>query len=333
MQQVIEVDGGPRFPGGSPPAALIHTGMAALPAATHSVGRRQRSWAGVGAVLTELRCHAPFDATFVADRDQLVVMLVEVGGRVEMRPQSGGIAARPRARQPLSLIPAGLPVRGRSETIRLVCHLVLALDLAALGRLRGDGTALPAAFGPRLMFADPNLLRLAELFADACADTTPGGALYGDSLSLALLACLLKLDGTVEPPARGGLAAWQLRAATEYLEETLDGDLRLQDLADRVGLSCSYFSRGFRQATGLAPHQWVVRARVDRAQRLLLDSTLSLAEIALSLGFCDQAHFTRTFSKAVGASPGAWRRAHRPVMTSVALRGPASGLADHRPSA
>ena len=61
----------------------------------------------------------------------------------------------------------------------------------------------------------------------------------------------------------------------------------------------------------MAPHQWLVEARCIRAKQLLLEGRLGLAEIALDVGFCDQAHFTRTFARTVGTSPGAWRRERR----------------------
>lgn len=284
----------------------------------------RKSWGAVTAVVTEVHCDKPFEADFEADRDQLVAILAEVGGRVELRGGSGGagrLAAG--ARQPLSLIPAGQPVRATSGAIRLVRYLVLELDLPALARLNGAAVALPGGLQRRLMFANPRLQRLCELFADACADAAPGTALYGDSLSLALLACLQDMHAAAEPASgRGGLMPWQLRAAIQYMEENLESNFPPSAVADRARLSCSHFSRGFRQSTGWAPHQWLIRARVARAQELLIDSAQPLADIAIGVGFSDQAHFTRSFGKVVGVSPGAWRRAHG--------RGEKSGLPDAR---
>jgi AraC family transcriptional regulator len=94
------------------------------------------------------------------------------------------------------------------------------------------------------------------------------------------------------------------------MEENLNSNFPLVAVAERTRLSCSYFCRGFRQSTGWAPHQWLIRARVARAQELLIGTAQSLADIALGVGFSDQAHFTRSFGKVVGSSPGAWRRAH-----------------------
>jgi transcriptional regulator GlxA family with amidase domain len=94
------------------------------------------------------------------------------------------------------------------------------------------------------------------------------------------------------------------------MEENLDGKFPLQVVADRVSLSCAHFSRGFRQSTGLAPHQWLIRARIEQAQKLMIETSGPLADIALRVGFSDQTHLPRSFSKMVGTSPGAWRWSH-----------------------
>lgn len=58
----------------------------------------------------------------------------------------------------------------------------------------------------------------------------------------------------------------------------------------------------------MPPYQWLLQERVRKAKEHLLSGDLPLVEVALVTGFADQAHFTRTFSRVVGASPGAWRR-------------------------
>ena len=78
----------------------------------------------------------------------------------------------------------------------------------------------------------------------------------------------------------------------------------MADLAIDCGVSVSHFSRAFRQSTGLSPHQWLLKRRVDQAKSLLRDRTLSLSDVALSCGFGDQSHFTRVFTKLTGITPG-----------------------------
>ena len=80
-------------------------------------------------------------------------------------------------------------------------------------------------------------------------------------------------------------------------------------LARVCGLSTKHFSCAFRQSTGLPPHQGLLQRRVEKAKQLLRDSRSPLADVAADCGFADQSHFTRVFTRAVGISPGQWRRA------------------------
>ena len=114
----------------------------------------------------------------------------------------------------------------------------------------------------------------------------------------------LRIDSTART---GGLSPRHLRRVCDFIMEHLADDLRLDDLAELTGLSCKHFVRAFKQATGLPPHQYLIRQRVEAAKRLLLDTKVSLADIALKCGFTDQSHFTAAFRKVVGVPPGAWR--------------------------
>jgi AraC-like DNA-binding protein len=84
----------------------------------------------------------------------------------------------------------------------------------------------------------------------------------------------------------------------------LDGNVSLARIASECGLSASHFARAFTVSTGEPPHRWLIEQCIDHSKRLLLNSTLSVMEIALQCGFSDQSHFTRVFSAKVGASVG-----------------------------
>jgi AraC family transcriptional regulator len=111
------------------------------------------------------------------------------------------------------------------------------------------------------------------------------------------------------PPARGGLAPWQVRRAKEIFCTNLDGRVQLKEVAQECRLSVSHFSRAFRRSMGVAPHNWLLTRRVEVAKEKLRDDRLSLSDVALACGFADQSHLTRVFTRMVGVSPGAWRRA------------------------
>ena len=82
----------------------------------------------------------------------------------------------------------------------------------------------------------------------------------------------------------------------------------MQGIAAEFDLSASHFARAFPISTGLPPHQWLLRQRIETAKQLMNDRDLPLSEIAISAGFANQSHFTRVFSAVVGVSPGTWRR-------------------------
>jgi len=135
--------------------------------------------------------------------------------------------------------------------------------------------------------------------------------LFIDHMLLALTAHVAQAYGGLQRPAelaRGGLASWQVKRACEKLESDLGGKISLEQIAADFDLSVSHFSRAFRVSTGLPPHQWLLRQRVNTAKQLMGVRDLPLSEIAISAGFANQSHFTRVFSSVVGVSPAAWRR-------------------------
>ena len=105
----------------------------------------------------------------------------------------------------------------------------------------------------------------------------------------------------------GALSVWQERAAKAFMSENFGRDIRVAEIAAAAGLSSGHFSQGFKTATGLTPHQWLIRLRVARAMHMLADRSASLADIAGRCGFTDQSHFTTVFARAVGATPAVWR--------------------------
>jgi AraC family transcriptional regulator len=99
----------------------------------------------------------------------------------------------------------------------------------------------------------------------------------------------------------------RLRAVVEYIEEHLEGCPALGQMATVARLSPYHFARQFKAATGLPPHQYVIARRVERAKQLLQSAELSLVEVALHSGFCDQSQFCRHFKRTVGVTPRRFR--------------------------
>jgi AraC-like DNA-binding protein len=271
----------------------------------------RKSWTGMSASLTEVRCDGSLHVDLGARATRLSVVLEQVGGRFDIRAKSCQDASpSPHAACPLGLVPGGFDAHGRASGIRFMRHLVIAFDVSTLARMLEGEIDLIDAVAPPLMFSDPGIMRLAQLVAEECARDAPHARLYGDNLSMALVLALSRLRTSERPSIRQGqLAPWRLRRATEYLAAHLAEDIRLQTVCELVKLSRAHFSRAFKISTGLAPHQWLLQARIARAKELLLKTDRPLAQIAVDVGFADQSHFTRTFGRAVGESPGAWQRA------------------------
>ena len=118
---------------------------------------------------------------------------------------------------------------------------------------------------------------------------------------------------------RGGLAAWQIARVRAYIDDNLHRTIHIRDLSAVARRSPAHFSRKFKQAVGEPPHAYIVRRRLERASHLMMTSAASLSEIALSVGFSDQAHLSRLFRQAFCQSPGHWRR-ERAIPAEVTSR-------------
>jgi AraC-like DNA-binding protein len=137
-----------------------------------------------------------------------------------------------------------------------------------------------------------------------------------DELIMLLCAHLARTYQDLSQPPEvvtGGLAVWQQDRAIELLNEHLDGDLALADLAKECGLSPGRFMRAFKKSFGVPVRRYLLNKRVDAAKSLLLHSNESLLTVALEVGFSDQPAFNRSFREIVGTSPGQWRRANAPM--------------------
>ena len=107
---------------------------------------------------------------------------------------------------------------------------------------------------------------------------------------------------------RGGLAAWQILRVRAYIDNNLHRTIHIRDLSAVARRSPAHFSRKFKLAVGEPPQAYVVRRRLERACHLMITGAEPLSEIALSVGFSDQAHLCRLFRQAFGQSPANWRR-------------------------
>jgi AraC family transcriptional regulator len=161
---------------------------------------------------------------------------------------------------------------------------------------------------------DPVVAHLGACLLPALEQPHQASEIFVGYVAMALHTHFLrKYAGTLPAPRcrRSGLAPWQLRTAKALINAHLDGNVSLAHIASECGLSASHFARAFTVSLGKPPHRWLMDQRINRGKELLLNSALSVTEIALLCGFSDQSHFTRVFSAKVGASPGYWRRVRK----------------------
>jgi AraC-like DNA-binding protein len=170
---------------------------------------------------------------------------------------------------------------------------------------------------PGVSVDDPVVRHLLSTLLPATAKPQEAHPLFLDHVALALSAHMAHVYAGLSPNTglpQGGLAPWQERRAKELMSASLKEEVPLSRLATECSLSVRHFARAFRQSTGVPPHRWLLKYRVDHAKELLTNRAVSLANIALSCGFADQSHFTRVFTAMIGVSPGAWRRVNRVQM-------------------
>jgi AraC-like DNA-binding protein len=161
---------------------------------------------------------------------------------------------------------------------------------------------------------DPVIANLTAALLPAFDRPEQASPLFTEHLSLAVCWHLIKNYAESSyngPNTATGLTPSQANRAKAIMAGIGGRDVGLTEVARECGLSRGYFTKAFKARTGLTPHQWRQRYRIDRAKTLLLETKFDVAEIALECGFADQSHLTRVFARMVGDSPASWRRRRR----------------------
>ncbi|MEO0361283.1 MAG: AraC family transcriptional regulator [Pseudomonadota bacterium] len=183
----------------------------------------------------------------------------------------------------------------------------------ATGGLSSDEDPLRSLYGREIF--DPGLAATMENAWRAAAEKGPSAHLLVDGYLTALLGLLLRAAGRapgVEQPQRtAALDGRRLDRVRAFVDDNLDRQISLEEIAAAAGLSVFHFARSFRAAADVSPLRYVMMRRVEAARRLLAETEEPLAEIAYLCGFSSQAHFSTAFKKHVGATPGAFRTASK----------------------
>lgn len=164
---------------------------------------------------------------------------------------------------------------------------------------------------PQFATFDPLVYQIGVALKSALLKHGTSSRLYAETLINTLILHLLEhysVSCNSFECIAGTLPQYKLQQIVDYIDADLDRDLSLKELAKSVQMSPHYFSRLFKKTTGITPHQYVIRCRVDRAKNLLKQGKLSIAEIATEVGFVDQSHLHRHFKRLVGVTPKTYLR-------------------------
>ena len=185
--------------------------------------------------------------------------------------------------------------------------LLIRLDPALFTSAIEDATNLNATeLLPQFATPDPLVYQLGLSLKTMLENNPTASRLYAETTAAMLSIHLLQRYGQQQLEFKGyadGLPRAVLRQVIEYVQANLDQELGLAELAAIAHLSPHYFTRLFKQSTGLTPHQFVIRCRVKRAKTLLLAGKDSIAAIAQQVGFANQAHLNVHIKRSLGVTP------------------------------
>lgn len=163
-------------------------------------------------------------------------------------------------------------------------------------------------------FRDPLIEQIARQIRGELLNPAPAGKIAIETLASALGAHLLTHYANLNaasvplPVARGALDSQRLQRVKDYIEAHLGENLSIEALANEACLSPFHFARAFKAAAGMSPHEYVTDLRIKKAKFLIEEGKIPLAEIAYLCGFSSQPYFTTWFKRAVGTTPGTYRR-------------------------
>jgi AraC family transcriptional regulator len=210
----------------------------------------------------------------------------------------------------LTFVPAGHDFRGSQRPRALTRTTYIYID--PRGPLADPALRFgEVEFKPRLFFYDRDLWEMALKLKSLVENPTSIYGRYAEALGILLTHELVRINGdaTLNAPVnRGGLACWQQKRVSAYIEEHVADDIQLATLAELARLSPYHFSRSFKRSFGMPPRRYHANRRIERAKQLLANDQLPVTAIALDIGFSDTSTFTAAFHRLTGQTPTRYRR-------------------------
>jgi AraC family transcriptional regulator len=213
----------------------------------------------------------------------------------------------------ITIVPAGMSMHWRLCDTAQNDTLHLYIDPQFLRTIAEsiDVDYRQISIAPQFGIRDEHIHHIGMSLHHELKDANVVGRLYADSLAKVLAMQLVRRYSYFKDlrTSRGGMAPRKLRKAIEFINNNLDEEqaVAIPAVADEVQMSYSHFSRAFKQSMGVSPNVYMTEQRIARAKKLLSDTDLRIADIALRTGFASQSHFTSTFRKLVWTTPKAFR--------------------------
>jgi AraC family transcriptional regulator len=284
-----------------------------LPAGDHQAGGLFRDDDVQLQLYTHHSTHRPLLVPAVAE--PLLVLVLAGSARVQEREMGGEWLESAVSADDFFLTMSAQPYEMRwhahSDEGFHVAHVYLSqrlLDLAAREMLTGqaDTLHLRDISGAR----DAQVSRLIRFLYDEMTGPGQASPLYIHGIAQALAVHLVRNYRNQQANLRSAnaLPAYKLQRVIERMQAGIATDFSLAAVAGEADMSEFHFSRMFRKATGQAPSQYFIQLRLDEARRLLLNSDMSVIEIALEVGYSSPSHFAHLFKRHAGVTPGEYRR-------------------------
>lgn len=239
------------------------------------------------------------------------VVAIHVGDSVQGSCQRGGYSHRGTVvHGDIEIIPAETPsvweVSDKDTFLALSVAPELLIMVAEDLELDRDRVEIRNRFSVR----DPQLESIGWALKAEMESGYPSGRLYLDGLALSVATRLVRCHSSVSVESKtvtGRMSGRRLREVLTFIEDNLNQELPLNEIAAVAGLSVSHFKSLFRETVGMPAHQYLIRRRVERAKSLLVEGKMSISQIALETGFAHQSHLARHMRRILGASPKAIR--------------------------
>jgi AraC family transcriptional regulator len=280
---------------------------------TTETQRLSHGWGVLDGEHVAMPCPKPYDFSLHSSRHYLALLNAH---RKDGETTADGITRSTLSdvRGRLNFIPAGCRMQGWSQPgTTPIAITATYLDPALVSQLDGGERQL----APMLYFEHPFLAQLMQQLDRILAQPELYSRMYVESFAVVLLAEIMAyqaidLSRSRRPerrsPVKGGLAGWQCKAVCDYIEANLHQDISLTELAAIAHLSPYHFCRAFKEAVGEPPYRYQMSRRIEHAKTLLAKRSLSVSDVAASVGYGSLSRFSALFRQTTGHSPREYRR-------------------------